>query len=137
MSNHSIRKAFSIILNNWAIQKTPIVRIFYENVNEDSRSIYVENYMFPAENECDFLDGNHVRYSGFFQFSVVGLKDVGTGDVELMAKEIADLFPCYSTLTQDGLDIIITNPPSVMRGIPNKKNWTVPVTVYYECNTTQ
>lgn len=134
MSNAIIREAFESRLNTWATNRSSPLAISWENIAKDlTDEFYVESYMFPSENTNDFLEGNHIRFVGFFQFSVVGQKGYGVGAIELIAQEICNLFPCSAGITQSGLDIEVTNPPSIGRAIPSERKFTVPVTVYYRC----
>lgn len=134
MSNLIIQKAFEKIINLWAINEVPQIPVFYENVVDESKDFYIQSFMFPTSTDSEFLDGTHTSYDGFFQFNVVGPKNVGSQEVKSKAEEICNLFPCYSEIEESGLTVTVMNPPFVGPSIPNKNRYSVPVTVYYRCD---
>lgn len=137
MSNSLIRQGLETVLSTWAVAQNPDVNIAFENVIQTPNNNYLECHLIPSENYTEALDGTHNCYSGIFQIIVIWKKGFGSGDAQAMAKSVADLFPCDSTIVSGSLTINIIEPPSILAARTTDRNYCVPVLVTYRVDLIQ
>lgn len=138
MTMPRIRQLLETRLNTWAAARNPALPIAWQNKTFDppSSGSYLRAFILPAPTDSDDLKGDHRKYTGVFQVSVVAPRDTGPGAAESIAEEIAALFPMSQTLTiaSPAFSLQMTSPMQIARGIDDADKHVVPVSAQYRAD---
>lgn len=137
MSHKTIRSLFQARLAAWAAARTPALRVAYENVafspNADEQ--YLKAYNLPAGTDSETLAGDHKRYTGLFQVTIVGPSAKGSGAVEGVVDELAALFPLYLRLQSGSFEVVVMTPVDQGPGIAEGSTYSVAASFQYRADT--
>ena len=134
MSDKTIRAALEGRLATWATANS--VTVQYQNAPFDQPAgTYLRAWYMPANRGSKDLAGIHVLYTGIFQIDIVGVENVGTGEVGTIAESLCALFPNALQITKSGLTISIIAPPSPRTGLYEPGRYVVKVAIPYRCDT--
>ncbi|WP_273807277.1 MULTISPECIES: DUF4128 domain-containing protein [unclassified Pseudomonas] len=135
MSQKRIRQLFESRLSAWAVAEGYPVAYQNQDFTPPENGIYLRAYLLPAPTGSDTLAGDHRRYQGVFQISVVVPTGQGAGQAEDIVGELADLFPLYDRLTRDAFTVVITTPVSQGPEVPEASTFTLPASFSYRADT--
>lgn len=138
MTMPRIRQLLETRLNTWAAARNPALPIAWQNKSftPPSSGSYLRAFILPAPTESHDLKGDHRKYSGVFQVSVVAPRDTGPGAAEAIAEEIAALFPMSlrMAIASPAFDLILASPMQIARGIDEPDRYVVPVSAQYRAD---
>lgn len=137
MTMPRIRTLIETRLSTWAAARVPALPIAWQNKSFDPpASTYLRAFIIPAKTESDDLEGDHRKFTGLFQVSIVGPRDTGPGAAEAIAEEIAVLFPNALSLTiaSPAFELLMISPMSVAKGIDDADRYVVPVSANYRAD---
>lgn len=135
MSQKRIRQLIESRLSAWAVAEGYPVAYQNQDFTPPENGIYLRAYLLPAPTGSDTLAGDHRRYQGVFQVSVVVPTGEGAGQAEDIVGELADLFPLYDRLSLDVFTVVITTPVSQGPEIPEASTFTLPASFSYRADT--
>jgi len=127
----NIRKVFETRLINWA--KTKPLPVAVENIKS----------IPPATSfiSCMLLTGQTINTSllydtgkavGLFQVDIHCPLNTGSAAIELLAKEVSDLFPDGLILPLDATNKVRVTMPADARGaVPNSSHLILTISIYY------
>lgn len=126
----SIRKALNTRLNTIGGYT-----IAWENVEQSPPDgLYLETMLLPGQPfQATYGVDGYDRHVGVFQVTVVGRAGEGTGNIDVAAKAVTDLFPRGYVATADGVNVVIESSgpgPGLKDGV----RWRVPVTIVYRAD---
>lgn len=135
MSHQRCRRLFESRLAAWAADKG--YPVAYQNVpfTPQSGQLYLRAFLLPSDTGSDTLAGDHKRYQGLFQVSVVTPAGQGSGQAEDIIAELAGLFPIYDRLTLDDFSVVVMSPVEQGPEIPDDTEFTIPATFSYRADT--
>lgn len=138
MSDRLIRSAFEGRLKAWATARAPALPIAYEDIAFTAPadgSAYLRVFLLPANTDSQDLEGKHTAYRGVFQVSVVTKAGSGRGAAELIAEEIAVLFPNNLALTKADLTVFVRSPMTTAASVQGDTASTLPLSFQYRADT--
>jgi hypothetical protein len=94
---------------------------------------FLEPFLIPADTRVATLDGSRRRFWGDFQINIWTEDSIGAGAAEVIAEEIAQLFPVFPKTFDP---VSIEAPASVKRAIV-ENGWRItPVMISYRMEST-
>lgn len=139
MSDRIIRSLFEGRLKAWATARVPALPIAYEDVAftpSADGSPYLRAFLLPANTTSEDLEGKHTAYRGVFQVSVVTKAGAGRGAAELIAEEIAALFPNNLALTKTTFTVYVRSPMATAPAQQGDTTTSLPMSFTYRADTT-
>ena len=134
MSIPLVRRAFEVPLAAYAATKS--MEVGFDNVKFDPpAALHLRAYLLPAGTGSDDLAGEHRRYEGTFQVTVMAPAGEGANAAEVVAGEIADLFPINAPLQVDGRRVVLLSPMSQAAGQQEAAWYSIPVSCAYRLDT--
>jgi len=131
MSNELIRAAFEGRLKAWAADKG--LTVAWPNINfKPPESRYLRSFLLPNNTRSDDLEGEHRRFLGVYQVSIVEPTGAGSGAAAALADELDALFS--APLTNGALRINLLRPMSASAPIQEPDRWVVPVSASYRAD---
>lgn len=105
MSQDKIRAIFEQILTDYAEDNN--LRVKYQNVNFTplAKETYLQSDLIPVSTNSRDLQGKHRNYNGVYQITIVTEKGVGTLRAKQILEDLEELFPLYTPLYEDPLDL--------------------------------
>lgn len=137
MSNKIIRAAIEGRLKAWADAQSPAIPVFFENRGKAPAvgQTHLRGFLMPADTLNPSQGSQHLHYHGIYQVSIFMAEGNGTGDIEDLAGEIADLFKCPTTIQKFGINVNVQQAPAVGSGAPDSGFYMMPVTIKYDADT--
>lgn len=136
MSDRIIRSLFELRLKAWADARVPKLPIAFEDVAfTPPDGTHLRAFLLPANADSEDLEGKHVAYRGVLQISVVTKAGSGRGAAELLAEEIATLFPNNLALTKAGFSVFVRSPMSTAAALQGETISTLPLSFQYRADT--
>lgn len=135
MSHSLIRKAFNDIVRAYGESKG--YPVFIENISgsPSGTSPYLKTFILPASTTSNTLGGDHKRYIGVYQVTIVIPIDSGTGLVTQISEELQELFPVYGRVGFDPSKpdnaVTITSPLQMFSGTAEEGVFYTPTSFYY------
>ncbi len=126
MSNVAVRRA----LEQRLAAMTPSLATAWQNVQftPDPVAPYQEAVLMLAAPENPAY-GTYYREVGVFQVALMYPFDGGTAEPELRAQAIRDWFARGTTVTADGIEVVIQRTPAIAAGYRDGDRWRVPVSI--------
>lgn len=136
MSTGLIRKAFNDIVRAYGVSKGyPVI---LENITASpviADGPYLKTFILPAPTTARTLGGDHKRFIGVYQITIVIPADQGTGLVTQISKELQALFPVFGSVSYDptipGNVVTITSPLSEPSGTVEDGAYYTPTSFTY------
>ncbi|PIB40688.1 hypothetical protein AOA59_27055 [Pseudomonas sp. 2822-15] len=138
MSDRIIRKLFEGRLKAWADARPTKLQIAYEDVAftpPANGAACLKAFLLPGNTDSEDLEGKHTSYRGVFQVSVVTASGVGRGAAELIADEIAALFPNNMALTEADFAVFVRSPMATAGAIQGDTSTSLPLSFQYRADT--
>lgn len=131
-----IRYALESRLKTWADAQSPAIPVAWQNVPfTPPVTRYLRAFLLPAETVTQTLDGDHRRYTGVFQVSILVPVGNGPGAGETIAEAIEALYPADLVLGDTSFDLYIVSPMSVYPSLQDSDWYTIPVSCQYRVDT--
>ncbi len=131
MSQQAIRAKFMVALAAYAAAHNPILTIAREGLPFTKPSNYdtfLEAFLTPADTANPTTDAARKRYFGEFTINIWTKDTSGPGVAEIIAEEIAALFP---VVPKSYLPVSVENTPSIKRAILDSGWRITPVCINY------
>lgn len=135
MSHGLIRKAFNDIVRAYGVSKG------YQVILENSAKTptldrpYLKTYLMPAGTTTQTLGGDHKKYYGVYQITIVVPAGEGQGRVTTITDELQDLFPIFGRVAYDSANpthkVVINSPINTLRGDAEAGAYYTPVSFQY------
>lgn len=139
MSDRVIRSLFEVRLKAWAAARVPPLPIASEDyafTSPADGSPFLRAFLLPANTTSEDLEGKHTAYRGVFQVSVVTKAGQGRSSAELIAEEIASLFPNNLALTKTTFTVYVRSPMATASAQQGDTTTTLPLSFQYRADTT-
>jgi hypothetical protein len=135
VSHATVRAILEGRLNTWATGTA--LRVAWENVpfSPAQGETYVRAFMLPAETVSQDLKGDHRRYLGVFQVSIVTPINSGPGAALALVDSLNTQFPMNGRYTSGAVTVQIVGPASPAPAIQEESNFVIPVSIRYRCDT--
>jgi hypothetical protein len=135
MSNKICRAAIETRLLAWAAARAPALKIAVQNVAfNPPDGAYLRGTLLPAGTTSSDLAGAHRTYRGVYQVDVVTKINIGPGEAEAVADEIAALFPLNLVMPKSGLNVQVITPVTAAQGAPDGSTYVTPVSFQYRAD---
>jgi len=95
-------------------------------------SVYQEARFVPNAPNDEMMDTLTYIEQGFLQVALFYPQGKGPRDADNRVDALRTHFRRGTTLTENGIDTIITGVPEVAAGLPVEGQWRVPVTIYWQ-----
>lgn len=132
MSMTIIRSTFMTALAAYAAAHSPVLTIARENTpftKPATGATFLEAFFIPANTTLATLAGDRRRFWGDFQINIWTKEGFGAGAGEVIAEEIAQLFPA---VPKNFLPVSVEGPANIKRSITDQAGWRVtPVLIPY------
>lgn len=136
MSQPRIREALESRLNTWAAAQSPAVPVAWQN-KDYTPTIgvrYVRAYLLSGDAQNPIFGAQHRRLVGLMQVDVVAPTGTGMAASEALAESLCAQFKRGTTLTQDGLTVVMDASPSIGPTLI-EEGWVVlPVSIRYRAD---
>lgn len=135
MSHATVRAILEARLNTWAATRP--VRVAWENVpfSPAQGETYLRAFMLPAETVSQDLKGDHRRFLGIFQVSIVTPINAGPGAALALVDALNTHFPMNGRYTSGSVTVQIVGPASPAPAIQEESHFIIPVSIRYRCDT--
>ncbi len=132
MPDEKIYTAFFTVFENASIMddKSILLQKAFPNVNFSGAKPYLSANILPAPVSTAGL--NIDIYEGVFQVAVSFPHGAGELTILRVCKQIKDLFPRNTILTQDGLKIYLEKTGWISPAVISGDNYTIPVSIPYK-----
>lgn len=132
MSTASIRKALETRL----AALSPAVATQYEGVafQPVNGTPYQRANLLPGQPDNSEQGSQNYLEVGVFQVTLCYPLANGTGDVGARAELLRQHFKRGTTMTQDGINVIVIRTPAVAAGYPDGDRYKVPVSITYQAH---
>ncbi|MBH8611215.1 DUF4128 domain-containing protein [Pseudomonas mohnii] len=138
MSDRVIRSLFEARLKAWASARVPELPIAYEDVAftpPANNASYLKIFLLPGNTDTEDLEGKHTSYRGVLQISVVTKSGEGRGASELIADEIAKIYPNNLELSKVDFTVFIRSPMATAGAIHGDTFSSLPLSFQYRADT--
>lgn len=134
MSDEIITKALLTRLKAFADAQTPKLVIAYEGVafTPDATKTHLAEFTLPANTDNPSMGRSHSRYIGIYQVDVDMPTTAGPMALRKLANAVAAHFPRGLTITHTGLNVLITNTPSIGPLMPESGRAKRSVSIRYQ-----
>lgn len=136
MTQPRIRTALEARLSTWAAAQTPAVPVAWQNAlyTPTTGSRYVRAYLLSGDAQNPIFGAQHRRLVGLLQVDVVAPTGTGMAASEALAESLCTEFKRGTTLTQDGLTVVMDASPSIGSALI-EEGWVVlPVSIRYRAD---
>lgn len=135
MSHSAVRSILESRLASWATTNT--INVAWENVpySPTQGETYVRAFLLPAETVSQDLKGDHRRYLGVFQVSIVTPINSGPGAALALVDSLNTQFPMNGRYTSGAVTVQIVGPASPAPAIQEESHFVIPVSLRYRCDT--
>lgn len=135
MSHPSILNIFQTALSGYATAKP--IRVAYENVQltPTANETYLVAHILPSSTKTDTLSGDHKRFMGVFQITIVSPSGKATSNYQTLVNELQTLFPVYKIFEITGFSVQVTSPLHTPEGKVQNGAWVVPCSFEYRADT--
>lgn len=136
MTQPRIREALETRLNTWAAAQSPAVPVAWQNASYTPTTgvRYVRATILPAETQNPIYGQMHRRLIGIFQVDVMAPTGTGMAASEALAESLCAEFRRGTTLTQDGLTVVMDFSPSIGTAQPEDGWVFLPVSIRYRAD---
>lgn len=136
MTQPRIRTALESRLNTWAAAQSPAVPVAWQNAayTPTTGSRYVRAALLPAETQNPIYGALHRRLVGLLQVDVVAPTGTGMAASEALAESLCTQFRRGTTLTQDGLTVVMDYSPSIGPALIDEGWVALPVSIRYRAD---
>lgn len=132
MTMSIIRSTFMTALSAYAAAHNPVLTISRENtafVKPANNATFLEAFLIPANTTLPTLAADTRRFWGDFQVNIWTKDGIGAGTGEVIAEEIAQLFP---VVPKNYLPVSVEGPANIRRSLTDTSGWRVtPVLIPY------
>lgn len=136
MSQARVRNLFQTAVAQYATSKS--LRVAYDNVQftPTVSEIYLVCHLLPASTDTKSIGGDHKRFLGVFQITIVTPSGTATAKADEIASELQDIFTVYKRYTDyTGFTVIVMSPLNVPQGKVQNGGWIVPCYFNYRADT--
>lgn len=134
MSHSAIRKSFNDIVRSYGASKGWEV-VLENSVATPTLNIpYLKTFLLPASATSETLSGDHKRYIGVYQITLVLPAGEGTGRVTTVSQELQELFPVYGRVdysTAPDKQVVIMTPLDTINGTVKDGAFYTPLSFNY------
>ena len=134
MSHSAIRKAFNDIVRAYGVSKGWQVIIENTSANPTLNTPYLKTFLLPSNASSNTLSGDHKRYTGVYQITLVVPVGEGPGRTTVVSKELQALFPIFGRVAFDTAadsEVVIMTPIDEMNGTPKDGAFYTPFSFNY------
>jgi len=136
MSQARVRNLFQTALNAYATTKN--IRVAFDNVQMVPRAneTYLVSHLLPSSTATQTLNGDHKRFLGVYQITIVTPSGKATAQSDEIASELQEIFTIFKRYTDsDGFTVTVMTPLNVPEGKVQNGGWIVPCYFNYRADT--
>nr|WP_295383550.1 DUF4128 domain-containing protein [Pseudoxanthomonas sp.] len=136
MTQPRIREALETRLNTWAAAQSPAVPVAWQNVayTPTTGTRYVRASLLSGETQNPIYGALHRRLIGMLQVDIVAPTGTGMAASEALAESLCTEFKRGTTLTQDGLTVVMDFSPSIGPAMIEGGWVMLPVSIRYRAD---
>lgn len=135
MSQARVRNLFQTALKQYADAKG--LRVAFDNVQMTPRAneVYLVSHLMPSSTATQTLNGDHKRFLGVYQITVVTPSGTATAKADEIATELQDIFTIFKRYTDStGFTVTVMTPLNVPEGKVQNGGWIVPCYFNYRAD---
>lgn len=135
MSQARVRNLFQTALKQYADAKG--IRVAFDNVQMTPRAneVYLVSHLLPSSTATQTLNGDHKRFLGVMQITVVTPSGTATAKSDEIATELQDIFTIFKRYTDStGFTVTVMTPLNVPEGKVQNGGWIVPCYFNYRAD---
>lgn len=129
MSNLAARQAIETYL---IAEPGGVAFVPGDNVGMETPLPVQIGYFMPARPDDEEIGSKMTRLNGLYQINLSYAAGEGSGDAEARGEVLRSYFKRGLTLTQSGVNVLITDTPQVGAGKQDDDRWVVPVTLRWQ-----
>lgn len=129
MSHGRIRRIFSALISEYAIQKN--IPVSFDNVKGSFDVDHIETHLIPSDTFSDTLSGDHKAFVGMYQMTIVVQYNTGLLKAEEITEELQNIFGINEVFSDtSGFSVQVISPIKVPEGKQDGVQWRLPC--YFE-----
>lgn len=136
MSDLLVRRAFEKYLTAAGWGGLAADDTYFENEAReppaDAATPYQKCFLLPAEPDNEVAGTSMYLAHGIFQITLLYPLGEGAGAAAALAETIRGRFKRGTTMTESGLNVLVTNTPLVASGFEDNRRWNVPVSIRWQ-----
>ena len=136
MSQAAIRNLFQTAVSQYAATKG--IRVAFDNIQftPQTNETYLVSHLMPASTDSRTLEGDHKRFLGVYQITIVTPSGTATANADVIASELQATFTVYKRYTNStGFTVVVMSPLNVANGKVQNGGWVVPCYFNYRADT--
>lgn len=136
MSQAKVRNLFQKAVSDYATTKN--IRVAFDNVKftPQANETYLVCHLIPSSAATETLSGDHKRFLGVFQITIVTASGTATAKSDEIASELQDIFTIYKRYTDStNFTVTVMTPLNVPEGKVQNGGWIVPCYLNYRADT--